>query len=103
MKFVTQWKVRPGKLAEAVDRFITTGDPKPEGVTSLGRWFRTDMQGGYHLVEADSAVAIAQYAARWGDLLEIETSAVIEDGEAVSVMSDVPGVTAKAAAAAGGD
>jgi hypothetical protein len=102
MKFITQWKVRPGMLPQAVDRFITTGDPKPEGVKSLGRWFRTDMQGGYHLIECDNATAVAQYAARWADLLEIETSAVIEDAEAVSIMGDVPGVTAIAAGASGG-
>jgi hypothetical protein len=102
MKFITQWKVRPGKLPEAVDRFLTTGDPRPDGVTSLGRWFRTDMQGGYHLVETDSATAIAQYAARWADLLELETAAVIEDAKAVLVMNEVPGVTATAARTASG-
>ena len=101
MKFISRWKVRPGKLAEAVDRFLTTGDPRPEGVKSLGRWFRTDMQGGYHLVESEDATAIAQYSARWADILDIETSAVIEDAEAVSIMGDVPGVTVKAAAAGG--
>ncbi len=46
MKFVTQWKLRSGKLAEAADRLLGSGDPKPEGLKTLGRWFRTDMQGG---------------------------------------------------------
>ena len=100
MKFVTQWKVRHGKLPEAVDRFFTTGDPKPEGVKSLGRWFSVDMRGGYHLLEADNATAIAQYSARWADLLDLETSAVIEDAEAVSVMGEIVGVTAKVGGAA---
>jgi hypothetical protein len=101
MKFITQWKVRPGKLSEAVDRFITSGDPKPEGVRSIGRWFRTDMQGGYHLIEAENAAAIAQYAARWADLLDLETCAVIEEAEAVPVMADVHGVTAISKTATG--
>ncbi|MDQ2843988.1 MAG: DUF3303 domain-containing protein [Acidobacteriota bacterium] len=92
----------PRNLAEAVDRFLTTGDPKPEGVRSLGRWFRTDMQGGYHLLEAENATAIAQYSVRWADLLELETSAVIEDAEAVSVMGEIAGVTAKAGGAVAG-
>ncbi len=98
MKFVSQWKVRDGKLAEAVDRFLTTGDPKPQGLKSLGRWFSIDMQRGYHLMEAEDATAIAQYSARWADLLELESSAVMEDADAVSIMGDVAGVTAKAAA-----
>jgi hypothetical protein len=101
MKFMTQWTVRPGKLAEAVDRFVTTGDPKPEGITSLGRWFKADMEGGFHLVEADSAAVIAQYSARWADLLEIQSFAVIEDAEAVSIMGEVHGITVQVNKAAG--
>ena len=102
MKFITTWTLRPGKIAEAVDRFLSTGDPKPDGLTSLGRWFRSDMQGGYHLFEAQDASVIARYSARWADLLEIETSAVIEDAEAISVMGDVPGVCVKAGMVAPG-
>jgi hypothetical protein len=98
MKFMTQWTIRPGKLAEAVDRFLSTGDPRPDGVKSLGRWFSTDMSRGYHLIEADNAAPIAQYSARWADLLELETYAVIEDAEAVKVMADVHGTSVKAAA-----
>lgn len=100
MKFVTTWKVRPGKLSEAANRFLTTGDPKPDGIRCLGRWFRSDMLGGFHLVEADSAAALAQYSARWADLLEIETSAVIEDAEAVSVMGEIAGMNVQAGVAA---
>ena len=59
------------------------------------------MQGGYQLIEAESAVTIAQYAARWADLLEIESSAVICRRGAVSIMSEARGVTAKAGAAGG--
>ena len=102
MKFITQWKLRPGKLPEAVDRFLTTGDPKPEGLRSLGRWFSVDMERGFHLLEADSAGVVARYAARWADLLELETCAVIEDAEAVEAMGEVAGVTAKAGGVAGG-
>lgn len=100
MKFITTWNVRPGKLPEAADRFLTTGDPKPDGIQSLGRWFRSDMLGGFHLIEAENAAAIAQYSARWADLLEIETAPVIEDAEAVNVMTEIVGVKARAGVAA---
>jgi hypothetical protein len=102
MKFITQWKLRPGKLPEAVDRFLTTGDPKPEGVRSLGRWFSVDMEKGFHLIEADDAAVVAKYAARWADLLELETCAVIEDAQAVDAMREVAGITAKVGGAATG-
>jgi hypothetical protein len=101
MKFVTTWKVRPGKLQEAVDRFIGTGDPRPAGIKSLGRWHRTDMSGGFHLIEADDAAAVAEYSAMWADLLEIESAMVVEDAEAINAYVKIHGVTAKAAGAAG--
>jgi hypothetical protein len=99
MQFITTWKVRPGKLAEAVDRFLGTGDPMPDGVKSVGRWHRSDMQGGVHIVEAENPRALAEYTARWADLLEIETAVGLGDAEASIAYAQIPGVTVKAKSA----
>jgi hypothetical protein len=96
MQFITTWKVRPGKLAEAVERFISTGDPRPEGVRSIGRWHRADMQGGVHIVETDDPRALADYTAAWADLLELESFVALEDEAAIGSYSKIPGVKAKA-------
>jgi hypothetical protein len=95
MQFIVTWKVRPDKLVEAVERFLGTGDPAPEGVTSIGRWHRTDMQGGVHIVETDSPQTLAEYTARWADLLEIETALAIGDAEASIAYSKIAGVKAQ--------
>jgi hypothetical protein len=101
MKFMLTWKVRPGKLQEAIDRFLGTGDPMTPGVTSIARYHRTDLQGGVHIVEASSAAALAQYAANWADLLDVENAAVVEDAEAIHAYSRVSGVKAQAQGVSG--
>ena len=99
MQFVIEWKIRAGRTQEAVDRFLSTGDPLPQGVTTIGRWHRTDLQSGIHIVESSDSSALAQYAAQWTDLLELETYAVIEDAEAVDAYKKISGVKAVAAGA----
>src|SRR5947209_20141333 len=95
MKVMLSWKMRAGKIQEAIDRFIGTGDPLPAGVKTVARYHRTDLQGGVHIVEADNAAALAQYSASWADLLELDNAVVIEDAEAVQAYSRVSGVKAQ--------
>src|SRR5262249_47108079 len=101
MKFVVAWKIRAGNTQQAIDRFLGTGDPLPAGITTVGRWHRTDLQSGIHLVETNDAAALAAYAAQWTDLLDLETYAVVEDAEAVNAYSKINGVKAQASAAQG--
>jgi hypothetical protein len=92
MTFITTWKVREGKMVEAVERFLGTGDPKPDGVKSVGRWHRADMQGGVHVLEADSPQALVEYTSTWVDLLEIECTPAVGDAEASLAYSKIAGV-----------
>lgn len=94
------WKVKPGKLQEAIDRFLTVGDPLPDGITSIGRYHRSDLSGGVHIVESQSAALMASHAAGWADVLDLETSAAVEDAEAVQAYARVSGVSAQARTAA---
>jgi len=98
MKFAMSWKIRPGCTQEAVNRFLGTGDPLPEPLKNVGRWHRVDLQSGIHIVESSDAAVLAQYAARWTDLLELETYAVIEDAEAIDAYRKISGVNLQAAA-----
>jgi hypothetical protein len=101
MKFVIAWKIRAGNEREAVDRFLSTGDPLPNGVKTIGRWHRIDLQSGVHVVESSDSSAMAQYAAQWADLLELETYAVVEDAEAIDAYKKISGVKAGAAGTLG--
>ena len=101
MKFIVSWKVRPDKLQTAVNRFLIEGDQLPPGLTSVGRWHRSDLSGGWHLVEADSAAIVARHAAYWADLLDLEAMPVVEDAEAIPAYASVNGIDPRARAAGG--
>jgi hypothetical protein len=82
MKVMSTWSVRPGSAREAVKRFLA-GDAAPvAGVTLLGRWHSVDLSHGYSLYETNNAALLYEGAARWAELMEIETVLVVEDVDA---------------------
>ncbi|MDE3201883.1 MAG: DUF3303 family protein [Acidobacteriota bacterium] len=88
MKFMITWAFPTGNIPEAAERFLA-GEAAPEaGVKLLGRWHNVDCSGGFVLYETDDAVALYKDAAKWGDLLELTTVAVIEDGDAAPVLAE---------------
>jgi hypothetical protein len=82
MKFMSTWTLLPGSVKAAADQFLAGEAAPEEGVTLLGRWHNCDCSGGFALYETDSAAALHHGAAKWADLLEINTVAAIEDAEA---------------------
>ena len=87
MKFMSVWSVYPGKKAEAIAKFLSTGAPTPQGVKILGRWHKGDFTGGFTLTEGDDPKAMYESSAEWSDLLDIHISPVIEDGDAGAVLA----------------
>ena len=82
MKFMTTWSLIPGSAKEAIGKFLAgEAAPQPD-VKLLGRWHSVDGSGGWSLYETSNAAALHMGAAKWADLLEISTTAVIEDAEA---------------------
>jgi hypothetical protein len=69
-------------MQETVERFLAGEGTPAEGVTLLGRWHNVDCSGGFSLYETDNAAALHLGAAKWADVIEINTAAVIEDAEA---------------------
>jgi hypothetical protein len=82
MKFMSTWSLLPGSVKSAAEQFLAGAGQPAEGVKLLGRWHSVDCSGGFALYETDNAAALHLGAAKWADLLEINTVAVIEDGEA---------------------
>jgi hypothetical protein len=89
MKFMSTWKILPGTMREAVDRFLAGQANPPEGVTLLGRWHRVDCSGGYALYETSDVAAFYETAAKWSDVLEMQTVPIVEDAEAGPVLAKV--------------
>lgn len=90
MKFMTTWAVRPEKIKEATARFLATGGPPPEGVKSLQRWHKADLSGGFHLVESDDPAAMIAASAEWADVLELQSTVVVDDAVAGAALKNAP-------------
>jgi hypothetical protein len=54
-----------------------------------GRWHRTDCSGGYALYETSNAAALFEGAAKWADVLQLHTVAVVEDADAGAAFAKV--------------
>jgi Protein of unknown function (DUF3303) len=89
MKFVSTWTSKPGNTKQIVDRFLAGEGTPPEGVKLIGRWHKIDGSGGLGLYETDNPTALYEQAAKWIDVLEIHTTAVVEDAEAAAVFAKV--------------
>jgi hypothetical protein len=75
------WTISPSRYREAVERFLGTGAPDVDGLTTLGRWHMPGSSRGWHVVEG-TAEAVGTLEALWCDLLEIQIYPVLDDAEA---------------------
>ena len=91
MKFMVVWKTVPGKYKAAVEQFLKTGGALPAGTKSLGRWHVPGSTLGWHPIETSDLTALAESAAEWAEVLELETYPVIEDAEAGAAAKKVYG------------
>jgi hypothetical protein len=90
MKFVVAWKIKPGCYKAAVERFLSTRAPDPDGLKTIGRWHAPGSATGWHAVEGDPS-ALAELAATWGDLIELDITPVLDDAEAAASLAKVHG------------
>ena len=86
MKIMVAWKIAPGCYKAAVERFLGTGAPDPEGLKTIGRWHAPGSSYGWDVYEGTPAAG-AELAAFWGDLLEFQITPVLDDAEAGSIMA----------------
>ncbi|MGA2755496.1 MAG: DUF3303 family protein [Terracidiphilus sp.] len=91
MKFMVVWKTVPGKYKTALEQFLKTGGPAPAKAKTVGRWHVPGSMLGWHLIEASGPEALAEHAAEWADVLELEIYPVIEDAAAGAAAKKVFG------------
>jgi hypothetical protein len=89
MKFMIAWKIPPGCYKPAIEAFLSGGAPVPPGLTLVGRWHTPGSASGWLLLEGNDGPALAQFAAEWSSVCELEISPVIEDAEAAKGLSKV--------------
>lgn len=91
MKFMITWRIAPGHHKSASEEFLKFGAPAPTGLTMLGRWHAAGSVIGWALVEAKDPKPLYEHVAQWANLLELQATPVVEDGEAAEALSKVYG------------
>ena len=86
MRFVLTYKLEQSSRNAAIQRFLETGGMPPQGAKLLGRWTRTDLAGGFVLLESQDPKALAAFARDWSDVCDLELTPVVEDAELVEVL-----------------
>ena len=79
MKFMLNFALKPDTRDAAIARFKATGGVPPSGARLLARWTKSDLTGGFVVVESDDPKALTEYALMWTDLIELTLVPVVED------------------------
>ena len=87
MRFMVTYTIKPEARPAAVEKFVETGGPPPEGVTMLGRWHDAGLLRGYTLCESDSVVQVAKWTREWADHITQEVVPVLNDEEIGQVLA----------------
>jgi hypothetical protein len=88
MKFMVSWKLPQGTYQPAIERFLATGGMPPKGVKMIGRWHGASTKG-VAIAESNDAKAIYAWAATWADMIEIDVTPCLDDGEAAKVLKSL--------------
>lgn len=95
VKYMMEWKVKESKNAhgKAVDKFLKTGAPLPDGCKLIGRYHAPGSVKGWLIVETLDVNHVYNHASEWADLLSWETTPVLLDEAAGMESSKVWGKT----------
>ena len=91
MIVMSTYKIHPGCVPEAVSRFLSGKATPTSGIKILGRWHKTDLSGGYSLFETNDPAALYEFAASWAEVLEMDSTIVIEDADAATALAKIYG------------
>ena len=79
MLFRFAWTHSPQARDNTIKQFMATGGMPPEGAKLVSRYHNVDGTGGFAIVEASDAGALADYALDWNGLIEINITPLVDD------------------------
>jgi hypothetical protein len=87
MKFLITWQIHEGKNHDTLALFSQMSPEQEEAlmgpnVKLITRWHDLVRGTGAAVFEADSAEAINAYALNWNKYMDLDISAVVDDGAA---------------------
>ena len=78
---------RRGNPVPVYRRFREHGRLAPEGLRYVGSWVTKDLRRCFQIMECNDSSLLAQWTARWEDLIEFEVIPVVTSAEAAAVVA----------------
>ncbi len=78
---------RGGDALPVYRRFRDHGRLAPEGLQYVASWVTDDLRRCFQIMECDDRQLLAEWTARWEDLVEFEVIPVITSAEAVAAVA----------------
>ena len=78
-------RFRDGDPVPVYRRFRDRGRQAPAGLRYVSSWVTEDLGRCYQVMECDDPQLLAQWTARWDDLIDFEIVPVMTSAEAVAV------------------
>jgi hypothetical protein len=76
-----------GDAASVYRRFRERGRMAPDGLSYVASWVTSDMTRCYQVMECDDRRLLAEWMARWSDLIDFDVVAVLTSAQAVERMA----------------
>jgi hypothetical protein len=75
---------RDGDAVPVYRRFRDQGRLAPEGLRYVASWVTDDLRRCFQVMECDDLALLAQWTARWEDLIDFEILPVVTSAEAMA-------------------
>jgi hypothetical protein len=77
---------RDGDAVPVYRRFRDQGRLAPDGLRYVGSWVTDDLRRCFQVMECENPELLAQWTARWKDLIEFEIIPVVTSAEALAAV-----------------
>ena len=84
MLYMVVESFRDGDPVPVYRRFRDQGRMAPEGLRYVASWVTADLRRCFQIMECDDPALLAQWTARWDDLVEFEILPVVTSAEAMA-------------------
>ena len=91
MLFMVVERFAPGRLAEVYRVVRERGRMLPDGLVYVDSWVAASLDVCFQLMECEDPILFQEWAARWGDLADIEIVPVVPSQVTSALMARLAG------------